>query len=106
MKIEIKNEALLQALTLEAENFFIQPETLVKEILQQHCAKGSIQETQPHTPSYIRERATQLGLAITNMTRLFEETYDVSIELESKEVSVANKTADFYEMKYEVKVKL
>lgn len=106
MKLEIKNEALLKHLTAEAEAKFIAPETLVKEILQQHCAKGSIQETQPHTPSYIRERATQLGLAITNMTKLFEETYDVSIELESREVSVANKTADFCEMKYEVKVKL
>ena len=105
MKIEIKNEALLQALTLEAENFFIQPETLVKEILQQHCAKGSIQETQPHTPSYIRERANQLGQAITNMTRLFEETYDVSITLESKE-GYGRVGKDSCEIQYEVKVKL
>ena len=103
MKIEIKNEALLQALTLEAENFFIQPETLVKEILQQHCAKGSIQETQPHTPSYIRERANQLGQAITNMTRLFEETYDVSIALEGKE-GYGRVGKDV--VNYEVKVKL
>ena len=105
MKIEIKNEALLQALTLEAENFFIQPETLVKEILQQHCAKGSVQESQAHTPSYIRERANQLGLAITNMTRLFEETYDVSIELESKE-GYGRVGKDSCEINYEVKVKL
>ena len=105
MKIEIKNEALLQALTLEAENFFIQPETLVKEILQQHCAKTTIQESQPHTPSYIRERATQLGLAITNMTRLFEETYDVSIELESRE-GYGRVGKDSCEINYEVKVKL
>ncbi len=105
MKIEIKNEALLQALTLEAESLFLQPETLVKEILQQHCAKGSIQETQPHTPSYIRERATQLGLAITNMVRLFEETYDVSIELESKE-GYGRVGKDSCEINYEVKVKL
>ena len=105
MKIEIKNEALLQALTLEAENFFIEPETLVKEILQQHCAKSSVQESQPHTPSYIRERATQLGLAITNMARLFEETYDVSIELESKE-GYGRVGKDSCEINYEVKVKL
>ena len=104
MKLEIKNEALLQSLTLEAENLFIQPETLVKEILQQHCAKGSLQESQPHTPSYIRERATQLGLAITNMTRLFEETYDVSIELESRENFKENKS--YCEINYGVKVKL
>ena len=105
MKLEIKNEALLQALTSEAESLFIQPETLVKEILQQHCAKGSVQETQPHTPSYIRERANQLGLAITNMTRLFEETYDVSIELESKE-GYGRVGKDSCEINYEVKVKL
>ena len=105
MKLEIKNEALLQALTLEAENFFIQPETLVKEILQQHCAKGSVQESQPHTPSYIRERANQLGLAITNMVRLFEETYDVSITLESKE-GYGRVGKDSCEINYEVKVKL
>lgn len=105
MKLEIKNEALLQALTLEAENFFIPPETLVKEILQQHCAKTTIQESQPHTPSYIRERATQLGLAITNMTRLFEETYDVSIELESRE-GYGRVGKDSCEINYEVKVKL
>ena len=105
MKLEIKNEALLQALTSEAESLFIQPETLVKEILQQHCAKGSIQESQPHTPSYIRERANQLGLAITNMIRLFEETYDVSIELESKE-GYGRVGKDSCEINYEVKVKL
>ena len=105
MKLEIKNEALLQALTLEAESLFLKPETLVKEILQQHCAKGSIQETQPHTPSYIRERATQLGLAITNMTKLFEETYDVSIELESRE-GYQKVMKDSCEINYEVKVKL
>ena len=105
MKLEIKNEALLQALTAEAESLFIQPETLVKEILQQHCAKGSVQESQPHTPSYIRERANQLGLAITNMTRLFEETYDVSIELESKE-GYGRVGKDSCEINYEVKVKL
>ena len=106
MKLEIKNEALLKHLTAEASDNFIQPETLVKEILQQHCSETEVQETQAHTPSYIRERATQLGLAITNMTKLFEETYDVSIELESRAVSVANKTADFCEINYEVKVKL
>ena len=105
MKLEIKNEALLQALTLEAENFFIQPETLVKEILQQHCAKTTIQESQPHTPSYIRERANQLGLAITNMTRLFEETYDVSIELTTHE-GYQKVMKDTCEINYEVKVKL
>ena len=105
MKIEIKNEALLQALTLEAESLFLPPETLVKEILQQHCAKGSIQESQPHTPSYIRERANQLGQAITNMTRLFEETYDVSAELESKE-GWGRVGKDSCEINYEVKVKL
>ena len=103
MKLEIKNEALLQALTLEAESLFLEPETLVKEILQQHCTKGSVQETQPHTPSYIRERASQLGLAITNMARLFEESYDVSIELESKE-SYGRVGKDV--INYEVKVKL
>ena len=105
MKLEIKNEALLQALTLEAENFFIQPETLVKEILQQHCSGTEVQETQPHTPSYIRERATQLGLAITNMTRLFEETYDVSIELTAHE-GYQKVMKDSCEINYEVKVKL
>ena len=105
MKIEIKNEALLQALTSEAESLFLSPETLVKEILQQHCAKGSVQESQPHTPSYIRERANQLGLAITNMTRLFEETYDVSITLESKE-GYGRVGKDSCEINYEVKVKL
>ena len=105
MKLEIKNEVLLQALTSEAESLFIQPEVLVKEILQQHCAKGSIQESQPHTPSYIRERANQLGLAITNMVRLFEETYDVSITLESKE-GYGRVGKDSCEINYEVKVKL
>ena len=105
MKLEIKNEALLQALTLEAESLFLKPETLVKEILQQHCAKGSTQESQPHTPSYIRERANQLGQAITTMTRLFEETYDVSIELESKE-GYGRVGKDSCEINYEVKVKL
>lgn len=105
MKLEIKNEALLQSLTLEAENLFIQPETLVKEILQQHCAKGSVQESQPHTPSYIRERANQLGLAITNMIKLFEETYDVSIELESRE-GYPRENTSCVEINYEVKVKL
>ena len=103
MKLEIKNEALLQALTSEAESLFIQPETLVKEILQQHCSGTTVQESQPHTPSYIRERANQLGLAITNMTRLFEETYDVSIELESKE-GYGRVGKDV--INYEVKVKL
>ena len=105
MKLEIKNEALLQALTLEAESLFLKPETLVKEILQQHCAKGSVQESQPHTPSYIRERANQLGQAITNMVRLFEETYDVSIELESKE-GYGRVGKDSCEINYGVKVKL
>ena len=105
MKLEIKNEALLKHLTSEAESLFIQPEVLVKEILQQHCAKGSIQESQPHTPSYIRERANQLGLAITNMVRLFEETYDVSITLESKE-GYGRVGKDTCEINYEVKVKL
>ncbi len=105
MKLEIKNEALLQALTLEAESLFLKPETLVKEILQQHCAKGSIQESQPHTPSYIRERANQLGLAITNMTRLFEESYDVSIELTVHE-GYQKVMKDTCELIYEVKVKL
>ena len=103
MKLEIKNEALLQALTLEAESLFLSPETLVKEILQQHCAKGSIQESQPHTPSYIRERANQLGQAITNMVWLFEETYDVSIALEGKE-GYGRVGKDV--INYEVKVKL
>ena len=105
MKLEIKNEALLKHLTAEASDKFITPETLVKEILQQHCAMITIQESQPHTPSYIRERATQLGLAITNMTRLFEETYDVSIELESKE-GYGRVGKDSCEINYEVKVKL
>ena len=105
MGLVIKNEALLQALTLEAENLFIPPETLVKEILQQHCSGTTVQESQPHTPSYIRERATQLGLAITNMVRLFEETYDVSIELESKE-GYGRVGKDSCEINYEVKVKL
>ena len=105
MKLEIKNEALLKHLTAEAESKFIMPEVLVKEILQQHCAKGSIQETQPHTPSYIRERATQLGLAITNMTKLFEETYDVSIELTTHE-GYQKVMKDTCEINYEVKVKL
>ena len=105
MKLEIKNEALLQALTSEAESLFIQPETLVKEILQQHCSGTTVQESQPHTPSYIRERANQLGLVITNMTRLFEETYDVSIELESKE-GYGRVGKDTCEINYEVKVKL
>lgn len=104
MKLEIKNEALLKHLTAEAESRFIAPETLVKEILQQHCAETLVWLSQPHTPSYIRERATQLGLAITNMTRLFEETYDVSIELESRENFKENKS--YCEINYEVKVKL
>ena len=103
MKLEIKNEALLQALTLEAESLFLEPETLVKEILQQHCTKGSIQESQPHTPSYIRERANQLGLAIATMIKLFEETYDVSIALEGKE-GYGRVGKDV--INYEVKVKL
>ena len=105
MKLEIKNEALLTHLTAEAESRFITPETLVKEILQQHCAKTTIQESQPHTPSYIRERATQLGLAITNMTKLFEETYDVSIELTAHE-GYQKVMKDSCEINYEVKVKL
>ena len=105
MKLEIKNEALLQALTSEAENLFLMPETLVKEILQQHCSGTEVQESQPHTPSYIRERANQLGLAITNMTKLFEETYDVSIELESKE-GYPRENKSCGEINYEVKVKL
>lgn len=105
MKLEIKNEALLQALTAEAESLFIQPETLVKEILQQHCSGTTVQESQPHTPSYIRERANQLGQAITNMTRLFEETYDVSITLEGKE-GYGRVGKDSCEINYEVKVKL
>ena len=105
MKLEIKNEALLKHLTTEAESRFVTPETLVKEILQQHCAKTAIQESQPHTPSYIRERATQLGLAITNMTRLFEETYDVSIELTTHE-GYQKVMKDTCEINYEVKVKL
>ena len=105
MKLEIKNEALLQALTLEAENLFLSPETLVKEILQQHCLGTTVQESQPHTPSYIRERANQLGLAITNMTRLFEETYDVSIELTAHE-GYQKVMKDSCEINYEVKVKL
>lgn len=96
---------MLQALTLEAESLFLKPETLVKEILQQHCAKGSIQESQPHTPSYIRERANQLGQAITNMTRLFEETYDVSIELTTHE-GYQKVMKDSCELIYGVKVKL
>ena len=103
MNLEIKNEALLQALTLEAESLFLEPETLVKEILQQHCTKGSVQETQPHTPSYIRERANQLGLAIATMIKLFEETYDVSIALEGKE-GYGRVGKDV--INYEVKVKL
>ena len=105
MKLEIKNEALLKHLTAEASDKFIQPETLVKEILQQHCSGTTVQESQPHTPSYIRERATQLGLAITNMTRLFEETYDVSAELESKE-GYGRFGLEAREINYEVKVKL
>ena len=105
MKIEIKNEALLKHLTAEASDKFIAPEVLVKEILQQHCATGSIQESQPHTPSYIRERANQLGLAITNMVRLFEETYDVSIELTAHE-GYQKVMKDSCEINYEVKVKL
>ena len=105
MKLEIKNEALLKHLTAESEANFITPETLVKEILQKHCAKGSIQESQPHTPSYIRERANQLGLVITNMTKLFEETYDVSIELTAHE-GYQKVMKDTCEINYEVKVKL
>ena len=105
MKLEIKNEALLKHLTAEASDNFIPPETLVKEILQQHCSGTTVLEAQPHTPSYIRERANQLGLAITNMTRLFEETYDVSAELESKE-GYGKVGKDSCEINYEVKVKL
>ena len=105
MKLEIKNEALLKHLTAEASDKFIAPETLVKEILQQHCSGTTVQETQPHTPSYIRERANQLGLAITNMTRLFEETYDVSIELTAHE-GYQKVMKDTCEINYEVKVKL
>lgn len=103
MKIEIKNETLLKHLIAESEANFIAPETLVKEILQQHCAKGSVQESQPHTPSYIRERASQLGLAIATMIKLFEETYDVSIALEGKE-GYGRVGKDV--INYEVKVKL
>lgn len=105
MKLEIKNEALLKHLTAEASDKFITPETLVKEILQQHCSGTEVQESQPHTPSYIRERATQLGLAITNMTKLFEETYDVSIELTAHE-GYQKVMKDSCEINYEVKVKL
>lgn len=105
MKLEIKNETLLKHLTAEAESRFIAPEALVKEILQQHCAKTTIRESQPHTPSYIRERAIQLGLVITNMTRLFEETYDVSIELTTHE-GYQKVMKDTCEINYEVKVKL
>ena len=105
MKLEIKNEALLKHLTAEASDKFIAPETLVKEILQQHCSGTTVLESQPHTPSYIRERATQLGLAITNMTRLFEETYDVSIELTTHE-GYQKVMKDTCEINYEVKVKL
>ena len=105
MKLEIKNEALLKHLTAEASDKFITPETLVKEILQQHCSGTEVQESQPHTPSYIRERATQLGLAITNMTKLFEETYDVSIELTAHE-GYQKVMKDSWEINYEVKVKL
>ena len=105
MKLEIKNEALLKHLTAEASDKYITPETLVKEILQQHCSGTTVQETQPHTPSYIRERANQLGLAITNMTRLFEETYDVSIELTAHE-GYQKVMKDTCEINYEVKVKL
>ena len=103
MKLEIKNEALLKHLIVEASDKFIAPETLVKEILQQHCSGTTVQDSQPHTPSYIRERANQLGQAITNMTKLFEETYDVSIELESKE-GYGRVGKDV--INYEVKVKL
>ena len=105
MKLEIKNEALLKHLTAEASDKFIAPETLVKEILQQHCSGTTVQESQPHTPSYIRERANQLGEAITNMTRLFEETYDVSIELTAHE-GYQKVMKDTCEINYEVKVKL
>ena len=105
MKLEIKNEALLKHLTAEASDNFIPPEILVKEILQQHCSGTTVQESQPHTPSYIRERANQLGLAITNMVRLFEETYDVSIELTAHE-GYQKVMKDSCEINYEVKVKL
>ena len=105
MKLEIKNEALLKHLTAEASDNFIPPETLVKEILQQHCSGTTVLESQPHTPSYIRERANQLGLVITNMTRLFEETYDVSIELTAHE-GYQKVMKDSCEINYEVKVKL
>ena len=105
MKLEIKNEALLKHLTAEASDKFIAPETLVKEILQQHCSGTTVQESQPYTPSYIRERANQLGQAITTMTRLFEETYDVSIVLESKE-GYPRENKSCGEINYEVKVKL
>ena len=105
MKLEIKNEALLKHLTAEASDNFIPPETLVKEILQQHCSGTTVQESQPHTPSYIRERANQLGEAITNMTKLFEETYDVSIELTAHE-GYQKVMKDTCEINYEVKVKL
>ena len=105
MKLEIKNEALLKHLTAESEAKFIAPETLVKEILQQHCSGTEVQESQPHTPSYIRERAAQLGLVITNMTKLFEETYDVSIELTAHE-GYQKVMKDTCEINYEVKVKL
>ena len=105
MKLEIKNEALLKHLTAEASDNFIPPETLVKEILQQHCSGTTVLEYQPHTPSYIRERANQLGLVITNMTRLFEETYDVSIELTAHE-GYQKVMKDSCEINYEVKVKL
>ena len=105
MKLEIKNEALLKHLTAEASDKFIAPETLVKEILQQHCSGTTVQESQPHTPSYIRERDNHLGEAITNMTRLFEETYDVSIELTAHE-GYQKVMKDTCEINYEVKVKL
>ena len=105
MKLEIKNEALLKHLTAESEANFISPETLVKEILQQHCSGTAVQESQPHTTSYIRERANQLGQVITNMARLFEETYDVSIELTAHE-GYQKVMKDSCEINYEVKVKL
>ena len=105
MKLEIKNESFLKHLKAESEANFIAPETLVKEILQQHCAKSSVQESQPHTPSYIRERANQLGLAIATMIKLFEETYDVSIALEGKE-GYPRENKSCGEINYEVKVKL
>ena len=105
MKLEIKNEALLKHLTAEASDKFITPETLVKEILQQHCSGTTVQESQPHTPSYIRERANQLGLAIATMIKLFEETYDVSIELTAHE-GYQKVMKDTCEINYEVKVKL